>query len=834
MITIAAVLVLAAGAWAIWNSHFRPPPIEPASMDRMAFPLPDRPSIAVLPFDNMSGDPNQEFFSDGITEDIITALSKTPRLFVIARNSTFIYKGKPVKIQQVAEELGVRYVLEGSVRKSDDKVRVTAQLIDVLKGTHLWAEKYDRDMKDIFAIQDDITREIIAALQVKLTEGEQARIWSRGTQNTKAYEAALESLEYFRRFNPDDVILCRKKAEEAIALDPNYPFAIALLAWSHLVEVWNGWSKSPGESMKKAVELGQKTLTLDENYEGAHSLLGSIYLVQKQWDKAIEAGRRAIELSPNGADANGIFGITMSHVGRREEAITLFKKAIRLNPSSPNWLYHNLGGAQILAGDYQEAITSLKRVIEKNPNHVPARFYMIVAYSLLNQDEKARFQVEEYLKLRPSANIESCRKRSTFKNEADIERVAAALRKAGLPEKQPLPLPDKPSIAVLPFVNMSGDPNQEYFSDGITEEIITALSKVHKLFVIARHSSFTYKGKPIWVPTVGKELGVRYVLEGSVRKAGDKIRITAQLIDAKTNEHLWADRYDRDLKDIFAVQDQITKEIVAALNVELTIGEQARTAAKGTDNLEAYLKFLQAKEYTNRHNTESNASGQQLAQEAVALDPNFSEAHRILGITHMHDILLGRSKSPKESLGKAIALVKKSIELDDLNGYNHAALGFLLVMISQYDKAVAEAERGVALDPNVADIYGWLGMIYRYVGRWEDAITAYEKGIRLNPIPPIFYLFGLGLAYGWTGRYDEGIAELKKAIQIQPDSPYNRMMAAAVYSLAGREEEARKEGAELLKLNHKFSLEKWGKSLKYKNQDDQKRLIGALRRAGLK
>jgi tetratricopeptide (TPR) repeat protein len=155
-------------------------------------------------------------------------------------------------------------------------------------------------------------------------------------------------------------------------------------------------------------------------------------------------------------------------------------------------------------------------------------------------------------------------------------------------------------------------------------------------------------------------------------------------------------------------------------------------------------------------------------------------------------------------------------------------------MIRQYDKAVAEAERGVALDPNVADIYGWLGMIYRYVGRWEDAITAYEKGIRLNPIPPIFYLFGLGLAYGWTGKYEEGIAELKKAIKIQPDSPYNRMMAAAVYSLAGREEEARKEGAELLKLNPKFSLEKWGKSLKYKNQDDQKRLIGALRRAGLK
>jgi adenylate cyclase len=400
-------------------------------------------------------------------------------------------------------------------------------------------------------------------------------------------------------------------------------------------------------------------------------------------------------------------------------------------------------------------------------------------------------------------------------------------------EKMAFPLPDKPSIAVLPFDNLTGDPQQEYFSDGMTEEIITSLSKVPYLFVIARNSTFSYKGKPVKIRQVAEELGVRYVLEGSVRRAGDRVRVTAQLIDAIKGHHLWAERYDRDLKDIFAVQDEITKEIIAALNVELTIGEQARIAAKGTDNLEAYLKFMQAKEYTNRHTIESNASAQQLAQEAIELDPKYASAYRILGLTHMHDILLGRSKSPKESLGKAIALVKKSIELDDLNGYNHAALGFLLVMIRQYDKAVAEGERGVALDPNVADGYGWLGMIYRYVGRWEDAITAYEKGIRLNPIPPIFYLYGLGLAYGWTGRYEEGITELKKAIQIQPDSPYNRMMAAAVYSLAGRDEEARKEGAELLKLNPKFSLKKWGKSLKYKNQNDQERLISALRKAGL-
>jgi adenylate cyclase len=431
---MATIVVLILGAVAVRNFYFRSPQIEPASIDKMAFPLPDIPSIAVLPFVNMSGDPKQDSFSDGITEEIITALSKTPRLFVIARNSTFTYKGKPVKIQQVAEELGVKYVLEGSVRKSENTVRITAKLIDALKGTHLWAEKYDRDLQNIFAIQDGITREIIVALKIELTEGEQARIWSGGTQNTKAQEKAFESLEHFRRFNPDEVILCRKKAEEALALDPNYPFAVGMLAWSHLIEVWMGWSKSPGESMKKAVELGKKTLALDENNADSHALLGSIYIIQKQWDKAVEEGKRALELSPSGADVNALLGITLNAVGRPKEAIPLFRKAIRLNPITPNWYYHNLGEAQVLAGDYQEAISSLRRIVEKNPNYAPARWWLIIAYSLSNQHGEAKSQMAEYLKLMPRASIEGWRKRSTFKDETDLDLIANALRKVGFPE----------------------------------------------------------------------------------------------------------------------------------------------------------------------------------------------------------------------------------------------------------------------------------------------------------------------------------------------------------------------------------------------------------------
>ena len=241
--------------------------------------------------------------------------------------------------------------------------------------------------------------------------------------------------------------------------------------------------------------------------------------------------------------------------------------------------------------------------------------------------------------------------------------------------KMALPLPDKPSIAVLPFTNMSNDPKQEYFSDGLTEEIITALSKVPKLFVIARNSTFTYKGKPVKVQQVSQELGVRYVLEGSVRKDGNNIRITAQLIDALTGNHLWADRYDRNVKDIFAVQDEITKKIITSMQVQLTEGEQAQLSARGTNNLEAYLKMLQARELSYQHNPESNALARQLAEEAIALDPKYARAYALLATTHLNDYLFGISKSPKDSLEKSRELLQKAIILDDTYALAHCLFG---------------------------------------------------------------------------------------------------------------------------------------------------------------
>lgn len=401
-------------------------------------------------------------------------------------------------------------------------------------------------------------------------------------------------------------------------------------------------------------------------------------------------------------------------------------------------------------------------------------------------------------------------------------------------ERMAFPLPDKPSIAVLPFTNLSGDPNQEYFSDGITEEIITGLSKVPHMFVIARNSTFTYKGKPVKVQQVAEDLGVRYVLEGSVRKAREQVRITAQLIDAITGHHLWAERYDRELKDIFALQDEITMKILTALQMKLTEGEQARLLAKGTNNLEAYLKLLQGREHHYRMNKEDNALSRELFAEAIALDPEYARAYAFMATTLLMDLWYGSSKSPRESLAWAIKLTQKAIALDDSYATAHGLLGHLYTMTRQHDKGIAECERGVALDPNSASAQAWLEQNLYWADRPEEAIPVLKKAIRLNPIPPSWYLGNLAMAYRDTARYEEAISVCKKVLHRQPKNLITHLILAATYSISGREEEARAEATEVLRIDPKYSLKRLAKTRPHKNQANTARFIDDLRKAGLK
>ena len=433
LVGIAVVLVLAIIV-GIWQFYMRRLSVEPASVEKMAFPLPDKPSIAVLPFDNLSGDSQQDYFSDGITESIITALSNVSNLFVIARNSTFTYKGKPVKMQQVAQELGVRYVLEGSVQRSGNQVRITAQLNDALKGHHLWAEKYDRKIGEIFALQDEITERVATALEVKLTEGEQARMWRRKADNPKAYEYFLRGLEIYRSFTKEDNAQARKLWEKAAELDPNYAQAWLQIGWTHYRDGRFGWTDTPAKSISQAEDLAQKTLTLDDSMPEAYSLLSVVFMARRQNDKAVAYGEKALALAPNLADLTATIGVTYLYSGRPEEAIELVKKAMRLSPYYPAWYLPVLGLAYRLTGQYEEAIATMEKWPPRDPRSMLPHMILAFTYVEAGRKEDAHAAVAEVLKRNPKASIKGYAKMIPYKDPAEIERVLESLRKAGLPE----------------------------------------------------------------------------------------------------------------------------------------------------------------------------------------------------------------------------------------------------------------------------------------------------------------------------------------------------------------------------------------------------------------
>jgi adenylate cyclase len=423
-----AVLIVIIGA-VVWNFYFRGPPIEPVSEKEMALPLPDKPSIAVLPFTNI-GDPEQEYIADGITEQIITNLAMSPELFVIASNSTFTYKGKPVMVQQVSRELGVRYVVEGSVQKSSDRIRITAQLIDATKGEHIWTEKYDRDLKDIFALQDEITLKILKGTMGKvLALGEMPGIMH--TNNVEALFKLLKSRP-LSSTNERNNRLAQQLLEEAIALDPNFAMAYASLGISYCAQALNGWSQSPAEDLKRAFELAQKAISLDQNYFAPHGTLGWIYLIQGKHDEAIAEAKKAVDLNPNSAWANGCLGTFLAYADRPDEAIVVSENALRLNPFPNDWdlLFAHIG--YFVAGRYEEALAYCKKAQKRNPDNMWSYIYQAGIYGHLGRQEEAVAAAKEVLRLNPKFSLEKYEKNPWYKNRDKWKLHIDGLRKAGL------------------------------------------------------------------------------------------------------------------------------------------------------------------------------------------------------------------------------------------------------------------------------------------------------------------------------------------------------------------------------------------------------------------
>lgn len=402
----------------------------------------------------------------------------------------------------------------------------------------------------------------------------------------------------------------------------------------------------------------------------------------------------------------------------------------------------------------------------------------------------------------------------------------------GTEQAPTLALPLKPSIAVLPFTNMSGDTEQEYFSDGMTDTLITDLSKLSGLFVIARNSTFAYKDKAIKLQQVSQELGVRYVVEGSVQKADTRVRINTQLVDATTGHHLWAERYDRPLQDIFALQDELTRKIVLALKVKLMPQEQERLRRAPTNKLEAYDVWLRGEAQFWTFTKEANTQARQLFEQAITLDPHYAAAYAALSVTQFMDWLLWAPF--QSSLDQVLATAQRAVELDGSLPLAHSVLGYVYTWKKQYDQALIEAQHAVVINPNFADGYYVVSIIFNFMGRWEEAIAAVEKAIELNPTPPAQYLIALSDAYVLAGRYKEAITTAKKALAYNPNLTDAFVLQAVSYSELGLTRMAQTTVTELLKLIPGFSLEVGKLKSPYQDPTIMERRLSLLHEAGIK
>jgi len=396
--------------------------------------LPSKPSIAVLPFTNMSNDKTQEHLADGIAEDIITALSKVSNIFVVARNSTFTYKGQAIDIKQVGREQGVRYVLEGSVQRSGQRLRTTAQLIDATSGHHIWAQRYDRVIDDVFDVQDEITREVTSALQVHLTEGEQARLWASGTKNLEAWEAAIQCPALLHSHRRIDVLPARRLAERALQLDKNYASAWALLGWAHWTEAFNGWTDNPAAKLDLALDALNRAWAIDDSNPDTLALLAFLHLSLKKYGEARQFIEKAMTLGPNNSFAFAVAANVELYCNRPEVMVPLLKRAIRLSPIYPAWYLGDLSYAYVLMGRLEEAIATAKESIKIDPDYIYNYHTLAIAHIELGQIEAAHADIENILRIEPKMSIRTYRDSQPYEDEALRNRIITAFREAGLPE----------------------------------------------------------------------------------------------------------------------------------------------------------------------------------------------------------------------------------------------------------------------------------------------------------------------------------------------------------------------------------------------------------------
>ena len=803
----------------------------------------DRLSIAVLPFENMSGDPQQEYFSDGISEDIITELSRFSELFVIARNSSFLFKEQRVPSKQVASKLGIQYLVEGSVRKAGNRVRISAQLIDAHADNQLWADRFDRSLEDIFEVQDEVVRSIVAVLPGRIAEADMRKSGRKPVSDLNAYDHLLRG-NFLLAKRGNNIKSAISHYRLAVEIDPELAAAHSGIAIAEGMSVWD-LSTYDDDPLDRAYQSAKRALELDSNDYRAHAAFGEATRQLGQHSIAHSHLQRAMKLNPNSAQVLGYWAMLQAYTGDPEGAIETYHKAAQLDPfSQDNLRKEILAESYYNLREYQKSIDVLESMLTLPIFYVHQQ--IAIAYAQQGNHQASARHLQSYRTSLPDRYDEHLLFESHLRLcalESNREHWVEGYGLIGLePRSAQEAVPAKPTVAVLPFTNMSGDAEQDYFSDGMSEDIITELSRFQTLSVISRKSSFAFRNAELDIKEIAEQLGAQYVVEGSVRRAGNRLRITAQLIDVETGKHIWAERYDRDLEDIFAVQDDVTQSIVAILPGRVQSDVASRASRKPTNNMKAYELMLRGKTLRDSLNAEDTARARELFERALKLDPSYARAYMYLADTYVVDHWLGLSDDNGADM--ALQLARKGAALDNKDVFIQDQLGFAHLCAGLWQDAEVQFDKTLSQIVNEAESMAWCGYGFMMLVQPQKALEILERATKLDPLHPPALDWILGQIYFFCGRYGDVIRVLIGEAML---NSLSHAFLTCAYAELGRTAEAQDAlGGFITQRKQEFasrnlpvnddSLQSLAGSFHklWCRQEDWDRLTEGLRKAGLK
>ena len=781
----------------------------------------DKLAIAVLPFANLSSDPEQQYFAEGIAEDVITGLARFRHLAVVSRNASFRYRGD-VDIKKAGQELGAAYLVEGSVRRLGEHLRITAQLIETQTLNHVWAESYDAPGSELFEAQDRLTRKIVATLGGRITDASVHHARLKPPGSLAAYELVLRA----NALNWDKAeakVEVQRLLSMALDLEPDYALAHALMA-AILVDQATDHARLTPAVFERAMTFASRAVELDKNDSASHSIAGWICLMRGDYDRGAAFIEGALRLNPNNPYA--MINRACLHLlsGEPDAAIEVLERVWQVDPYfNPGWVEWYMSLAHFVAGRYAEVQVVVSRASQQS------YFTMAVAAAskaALGDIAAARAWTAKALQLRPDCTIRAITSLAPFKLHRHHERLTSALREAGMPEmswSHEQGEPEKPSIAILPFANLSGDPQQDYFADGVAEDIITELSRFSGLFVIARNSSFFFKGKNLGISAIAEQLGVKFIVEGSVRRSGNQIRVAVQLVDTDTGNEIWAERYDRSIDEIFAVQDEVVRTIVGTLEGRLAKNIAKQSSRKPTSSVLAYELVLQARDYLGTYDVQR---AEPLLRKAIELDPGYAQALAWLAMVYW--VKYFNDHEPSD-INESLRVAKSAVAIDPDDSLCHAQYGYACLFSRQFDLADYHTGRAVELNPADMLSLSLRAHFYCRVGKSERTLEILDEVLRHDPFPPSWYWENRSIALLTLERYAEVIETIRRMQEI---FWWDHAYLAVSYLHLGKLKEMKDSVAAAIKKRPDLNIEQMMKGEPYADTGDSERLIKGLRAAG--